>query len=183
MPTTSRAVRASYPQMPSRPFIATVLLLGLVHGTSFPSRAQQPTASSPAPISDLDRIRRGIDRAPSIFVVDVPADYSVRVETDEEDLHLRMAWIYDDSVVPGYVRPWYPIYHFEMQRMMIPRDFHAHLYPVGVSASGLGQAFSDAVRRRREAAARERVRAEMEALRAAAAVAPAEREPQDDDRR
>lgn len=182
MPTTSRAARASYPQMPSRPFIATVLLLSLVLGTSFGAQAQQPTASSPAPISDLDRIRRGIDRAPSIFVADTPADYSVRVETDEEDLRLRMAWVYDDSVVPGYIRPWYPIYHFEMQRMMIPRDFHAHLYPVGVSASGLGQAFSDAVRRRREAAARERVRAEMDALRAAAAAADS-RPPQPDDRR
>ncbi len=164
---TVRNVEASKIVMPSRPFIATVLLLCGALCTSSSTLAQQPTATSS--ITDLDRIREGLQRDGSIFAVDIAPDYTVRVETDEEDLRLKFAWIYDDSVVPGYVRPWYPIYHFEMQQMMLPRDFTAHLYPIGMPTSNIASAFSDAMRRRREQAARERVRAEVEALRKAAA--------------
>lgn len=163
--------------MPSRPFIATVLLLcGVLCNSQ--ARAQQPAASSVEP--NLDRVRRSLQRDPSIFAVDVAPDYRVRVETDQEDLRLKLAWIYDDSAVPGYVRPWYPIYHFEMQQMMLPRDFRAHLYPIGVPVSDPIRAFSDAMRARRERAARERVRAEIEALRLAtspSSTAPADTTP------
>jgi len=69
--------------------------------------------------------------------------------------------------VPGYVRPWYPIYHFEMQQLVLPRDFRAHLYPIGTPSIDPVRAFSDFLRERRERAARERVRAELEALRKA----------------
>lgn len=165
---TARRGGASKTVMPSRPSIATVLLLCSLLCTSSPTVAQQPTATSSS-ITDLDRIRKGLERDGSIFVVAAAPDYSVRVETDEEDLRLKFAWIYDDSVVPGYVRPWYPIYHFEMQQMMLPREFSAHLYPIGAPVGTVVSAFSEAMRRRREQAARERVRAEVEALRRAAA--------------
>jgi hypothetical protein len=157
--------------MPSRPFIATVLLLCGVYCTSSDTRAQQPTAPAP-PVTDLDRIRERLAQSPSIFAVDVAPDYRVRVETDEEDLRLKLAWVYDDSVVPGYVRPWYPIYHFEMQQMMLPTEFRAHLYPMGVPAGNPVRAFSDFIRQRREEAARRRIRAEVEALRKATAEKP-----------
>jgi hypothetical protein len=163
--------RTSKRMMPSRPFIAAVLLLCGVYCTSSSTRAQQPTAPSSS-VTDLDRIRDRLAQAPSIFAVDVVPDYRVRVETDEEDLRLKLAWIYDDSVVPGYVRPWYPIYHFEMQQMMLPTEFRAHLYPMGMPVSNPVKAFSDALRQRREQAARERIRAELEALRKAAAEKP-----------
>lgn len=166
MPTTAPGVPASYEWMPSRPFIASVMLLCGVLCTSS-ARAQQPAASSA--VSSLERVREGLARDPSIFAVEVAPDYRVSVETNEEDLRLKMAWIYDDSVTPGYVRPWYPIYHFEMQQMMLPRDFRAHLYPIGVPVNDSVRLFSDALRRRREAQARERVRAEIEALHKAAA--------------
>ena len=156
-------VPASNREMPSRPFIATVLLLCAVHCTSSPARAQQPTAT-PQTVSDLDRIREQLARQPSIFAVDVQPDYTVRVETEAEELRLKLAWIYDDTVTPGYIRPWYPIYHFEMQQMMLPEEFRAHLYPIGVPAVNPIKAFGDAIRQRRERAARERVRAEIEAL-------------------
>ncbi len=165
--------RASDPVMPSRPFIATVLLLCGVYGSSSPALAQQPTAA-PSSISDLDRVREELARPQSIFAVDVQPDYSVRVETEGEDLKLRMAWLYPDTLVPGYVRPWYPIYHFEMQQMLLPRDFRAHLYPIGAPAFDPVRAFSDALRARRERAARERVRAELEALRKAVGEQPPE---------
>jgi len=152
--------------MPSRPFIAAVLLLCTVLCTSF-ARAQQPTATSS--VADVDRVREGLGRNPSIFAVEIAPDYRVRVETDEEDMRLKMAWVYDDSITPGYVRPWYPIYHFEMQQMMLPRDFRAHLYPIGVPTGNPVKLFSDAMRKRREDQARERVRAELEALRKATA--------------
>ncbi len=166
MHTTTAAVPTSYRVMSPRPFIAAVLLLCLASSTSL-VQAQQP-ATSLGPV-DLDRIREELSRPPSpIFEVDVPADYRVRIETDEDDLRLKLAWIYDDSVTPGYIRPWYPIYHFEMQRMLLPRDFTAHLYPVGVPAGDAIRAFGDALRERRERSARERVRQEAEALRRAA---------------
>ena len=164
--TATAPSRASNRLMPSRPFIAAVLLLCVVASTSF-TRAQQPTATSP--VTDVDRVREGLIRNPSIFAIEVAPDYRVRVETDEEDMRLKMAWIYDDSITPGYVRPWYPIYHFEMQQMMLPRDFRAHLYPIGVPAGDVVNLFSDAMRKRREKQARDRVRAELEALRKAAA--------------
>ena len=167
MPRAAATFRASKQVMPSRPFIATVLLLCPVLCTSF-ARAQQQTAPSTA-MTDVGRVREGLAREVSIFAVEIAPDYRVRVETDEEDLRLKMAWIYEDTITPGYVRPWYPIYHFEMQQMMLPRDFRAHLYPIGVPMSNVGQAFSDARRKRREEQARERVRAELEALRKAAA--------------
>lgn len=165
--TTARPPsEASNRLMPSRPFIAAVLLLCIVPCTSF-TRAQQPTATSS--VADVERVRDGLSRNPSIFAVEIAPDYRVRVETDEEDMRLKMAWIYDDSITPGYVRPWYPIYHFEMQQMMLPRDFRAHLYPIGVPISNPVKLFSDAMRKRREDQARERVRAELEALRKATA--------------
>src|SRR5688572_13317343 len=95
---TSQVRPASKSLMPSRPFIATVLLLCVVFCTSFVAHAQQPTAPS-APLVDLDRIRKGLARDPSIFAVDVAPDFKVQVETDSEDLRLKLAWIYDDSVV------------------------------------------------------------------------------------
>lgn len=172
MHPTSRRERTSNSLMPSRPFIAAVLLLCAVYCTSSFTRAQQPTAPS-APVTDLDRIRKGLERTSgSIFAVDVVPDYRVQVETDGEDLRLKRAWLYDDNIVPGYVRPWYPIYHFEMQQMMLPTEFRAHLYPMGVPVGSPIKAFSDALRERRERATRERIRAEVEALRKAAAVDP-----------
>lgn len=162
--------RASYPKMPSRPFIATVVLLCGVYCSSPRALAQQPTADQPSSASDLDRIREGLARPTSIFAVELQPDYTVRVETEGEDLRLKMAWLYKDNLVPGYVRPWYPIYHFEMQQLMLPTEFRAHLYPMGVPVTNPIRAFSDAMRQRRERAARERVRAELEALRKAAAA-------------
>jgi hypothetical protein len=120
---------------PTRPLIATVLLLGLVLGFS-PARAQQPSAR---PSADLERIRRTWATQPveSKFTGPVRADYSVRVEEQPDDLNYHFGWIYDQTTAtPGYVRPWYPIYHYEMQSVMIPTEHRAQLYPAGIPASG-----------------------------------------------
>ncbi len=164
MKTATPARRASNGLMPSRPFIAAVLLLCPVLCTSF-ARAQQQTA--PSTIADTARVREGLERGASIFAVEILPDYRVRVETDGEEMRLKLAWLYDDNITPGYVRPFYPIYHFELQRMVLPTEFRAHLYPIGVPVNNTGQAFSDALRQRREEQARERIRAELEALRKA----------------
>jgi len=158
---------ASNGMMPSRPFVAAVLLWCAVAGSPAVGRAQQSSAASSAPLSDLDRVRGALARPQSIFLSESLPDYTVRVETEGEDLNLKLAWVYDDSVVPGYVRPWYPIYHFEMQQMLLPNEFRAHLYPMGMPAGNPLRAFSDAMRERRERAARERVRAELDAIRRA----------------
>ena len=149
---------------PTRPFIATVLLLGVVIGTS-PSRAQQPAATRGP---DLDRIRRQFAATPteSRFMGPVRADYVVRVEEHPEEDDYRFAWLYDQTTVtPGYVRPWYPIYHYEMQSIMIPQEHRAQLYPIGAPAGGstIG-AIKDAFRKRKQRQAKEQVEAEVKAL-------------------
>jgi hypothetical protein len=149
---------------PTRPFIATVLLLGVVLGSS-PAVAQQPAARSQA---DLDRIRRQLAAEPteSIFIGPVRADYTVRVQETPEDLDYRFGWLYDQTTAtPGYIRPWYPIYHYQMQSLLIPLEHRAQLYPAGVPIGGstIG-AIKDGFRKRQERKAKAEVEAEVKAL-------------------
>jgi hypothetical protein len=149
---------------PTRPYIATVLLLGLVLGSS-PVRAQQPAARSTA---ELDRIRRQLAARPteSIFVGPVRADYTVRVEDSSDDLDYHFGWLYDQTTAtPGYIRPWYPIYHYEVQSMMIPLEHRAQLYPAGVPIGGnTVSAIKGAFRKRKEREAKKQVEAEVAAI-------------------
>ena len=148
---------------PTRPLLATVLLLGVV-GTSL-ARAQQPAASGGY---DLESIRREFVEQPtqSTFLGPVRADYSVRIEEEVAGFDTRFGWLYDrNTVTPGYVRPWYPIYHFETLSMTVPRQHRAQLYPVGIPAGALFGGIKDAARKRREREAREQVEAEVKAIR------------------
>lgn len=147
---------------PHRPYIAAVLLLGLTLATS-PARAQQPAAAA-AP--DLDRIRRQFAQTgDSIFLGPLRSDYKIVIEEQPEDLDYRFRWLYDQATVtPGYVRPWYPIYHHEMLSIMIPQEFRAHLYPIGVPVGNTWSAIKDAFRARDARAAKARVAAEVKAL-------------------
>lgn len=148
---------------PTRPFTATVLLLGALLGTSV-VHAQRPAGPRP----DLERIRRQFARTPteSVLLGPVRADYIVRVQEEPTDLDYHFGWLYDKTTVtPGYVRPWYPIYHYEMQSIMIPIEHRAHLYPIGSPAGSnpIG-AIKDAVTRRKQRQAKEAVEAEVKAL-------------------
>jgi hypothetical protein len=149
---------------PTRPFIATVLLLGVVLGSS-PVLAQQPAARSDV---NLDRIRRQLaaPESESIFVGPVRADYTVRVEESPEDLDYRFGWLYDQTTAtPGYIRPWYPIHHYQMQSMMIPLEHRAQLYPAGIPVGGSTvSAIKNAFRKKRERQAKAEVQAEVNAL-------------------
>lgn len=149
---------------PTRPFIATVLLLGCVLGSSR-ATAQQPAARSNA---DLDRIRRQFATQPteSVFAGPVRADYTVRVQESPDDLDYHWGWLYDQTTVtPGYVRPWYPIYHYQMQSIMIPIEHRAQLYPSGAPLGGntIG-AIKSAFRKRQEREAKAQVDAEVAAI-------------------
>ena len=148
----------------TRPYIATVLLLGALLGSS-PARAQQPAARSAA---DLDRIRRqlAVEPTESVFVGPVRADYSVRVEDSPEDLDYHFGWLYDQTTAtPGYVRPWYPIHHYELQSMMIPLEHRAQLYPAGVPiGGGTVSAIKGAFRKRKERQVKKQIEAEVAAL-------------------
>jgi hypothetical protein len=149
---------------PTRPYIATVLLLGAVLGSS-PAWAQQPAARSSA---ELNRIRRQLAVQPteSVFVGPVRADYTVRVEDSSDDLDYRFGWLYDQTTAtPGYIRPWYPIYHYEMQSIMIPLEHRAQLYPAGVPIGGSTvSAIKGAFRKRKEREAKKQVEAEVAAI-------------------
>jgi hypothetical protein len=149
---------------PRRPYIATVLLLGAVFGSSL-ARAQQPAAR---PAADLDRIRRQLasEQTESMFSGPVRADYTVRVEDSPEDLDYHFGWLYDQTTAtPGYIRPWYPIHHYEMQSLMIPLEHRAQLYPAGVPlGGGTISAIKSAFRKRKEREARKQVEAEVAAI-------------------
>ena len=149
---------------PTRPYIATVLLLGAVLGSS-PAWAQRPAARSPA---ELDRIRKQLAVQPteSIFVGPVRADYTVRVEDSPDDLDYRFGWLYDQTTAtPGYIRPWYPIHHYQMQSIMIPLEHRAQLYPAGVPIGGnTVSAIKGAFRKRKEREAKKQVEAEVAAI-------------------
>jgi hypothetical protein len=149
---------------PTRPFIATVLLLGVALCCS-PADAQQAGARQ---ASELERIRRTFETQPteSKFIGPVRADYIVRVEEEPEDLDYHFGYIYDQTTVtPGYVRPWYPIYHYEMQSVMIPTEHRAQLYPAGAPGGGAPVgAIKNAFRKRQERKAKAEVAAEVAAL-------------------
>ena len=152
---------------PTRPYIATVLLLGALLGSS-PAWAQQPAAPAARSTADLDRIRRQLAVQPteSLFVGPVRADYTVRVEDSPEDLDYHFGWLYDQTTAtPGYIRPWYPIYHYQMQSLMIPLEHRAQLYPAGVPlGGGTVSAIKGAFRKRKEREAKKQVEAEVAAL-------------------
>ncbi len=148
---------------PTRPFIAAVLLLGVV-GTS-PARAQQPAASG---AYDLDAIRRVFVEQPteSAFLGPVRADYTVRIEEERDEFRTGFGWLFDKTTVtPGYVRPWYPIYHFETLSMTVPTEHRAQLYPMGVPVGSVWGSIRDAARERKAREARRQVEEEMRAIR------------------
>ena len=154
---------------PTRPSFAAVLLLGVALGTS-PVRAQQPAASSSQP--DLERIRRQFVEQPaeSVFLGPVRADYTVRIQEQPEDLDYHFGYLYDrTTATPGYVRPWYPIYHYELQSIMIPPEHRAQLYPIGVPTGNvigaIKGAFTGSARKRKEREAKAQVEAELRAIR------------------
>ncbi len=147
---------------PTRPFIAAVLLLGVV-GTS-PARAQQPAASG---AYDLDAIRRVFVEKPteSAFLGPVRADYTVRVEEERDEFRTGFGWLFDrTTTTPGYVRPWYPIYHFETLSMTVPNEHRAQLYPMGVPVGSVWGAIRDAARDRKARDARRQVEEEVRAI-------------------
>ena len=154
---------------PTRPFFAAVLLLGVALGTS-PASAQQPAATRNA--ADLERIRRQFveQSHESVFLGPIRADYSVRVQEEKEDLDYHFGYLYDQTTAtPGYVRPWYPIYHYELQSIMIPPEHRAQLYPIGVPTGNvigaIKDAFGGASRKRKEREAKAQVEAELKAIR------------------
>ena len=149
---------------PTRPFTVTVLLLGTLFAIS-PSYAQRPAV----PRADLERIRRELAQMPaeSVLLGPVRADYVVRVQEEPTDLDYHFGWLYDQTTAtPGYVRPWYPIYHYELQSVMIPMEHRAQLYPIGVPVgSNTVGAIRDAMTKRRQRKAKQAVEAEVKALR------------------
>lgn len=154
---------------PTRPSFAAVLLLGVALGTSS-AQAQQPAASTNR--ADLERIRRQFVEQPteSLFLGPLRADYTVRIQEEPDDLDYRFGWLYDQTTVtPGYVRPWYPIYHYELQSIMIPPEHRAQLYPMGVPTGNvigaLKDAFKSSSRKRKERDAKKQVDAELRAIR------------------
>lgn len=148
----------------TRPFIAAVMLLGVACGSS--AAVAQPPARSSA---DLDRVRRQLSTPESIFVGPVRADYTVRVEDSSDDLDYHFGYLYDrTTATPGYIRPWYPIYHYQLQSMMIPLEHRAQLYPAGVPVGGSTFGALKGVFRKRQArAAKKQVEAEAQAIRKA----------------
>jgi len=124
----------------------------------------------------LRRIRKALAE-PAPVVVTTHSDgkdgpvFRMRIQ----GLDLADAWA-DRSMVPPYVRPWFPSYHHEFLEQVLKNRERAEqfrgptLYPVGIDMVQVGQFLARQIkaanRRRQEQHAREEVRQAIEQLRA-----------------
>ena len=157
------------------------LLIGLLlaQGTPVEPPVPQQGRSEPAPAPDspqLARIRKALEQ---------PAPIATAAATEHSDKpvfrltvrgwKLPPPWE-DWTPVPSYIRPGYPLYHYEFLRMVTPQAFWAStLYPgrdIVPTFQSLGKAAAAASRQRQEAAAREEVHEALQDLKDAAEHGP-----------
>ena len=131
--------------------------------------AQSPPVAEAAETARLDRIRRALAEAPAITVLPATRTegtvFRITVFGRKPDRSLWVDW----SVVPSYVRPPMPAYHFEFLEQVTPEEFRAStLYPVGIpvlpTVGFLARQIKAANRKRQEANAKEEVRKALEEL-------------------
>jgi hypothetical protein len=131
--------------------------------------AQGPPVAEAAETARLDRIRRALAEAPAITVLPATRTegtvFRITVFGRKPDRPLWVDW----SVVPAYVRPRFPSYHFEFLQQVTPEEFRAGtLYPQGIPIDRVAQflvkQIKAANRRGQEAKAKEEVRQALEEL-------------------
>jgi hypothetical protein len=139
------------------------LYLTLLLAQSLPAPAETGDAAQ------LERIRRLLADPPAVVLAppserDGPV-FRVTVHGRKSE---GPAWE-DLSGVPAYVRPRFPIYHYEFLHQVTPEEFRAGtLYPIGIPIdpiiTSLVKGIKAANRTRQEANAKEGVRQALEEL-------------------
>jgi hypothetical protein len=128
-------------------------------------QAAQPAPADELPIS-VDRIQRALATPEPDKAVKIPTVFRVTVEGRPRDLFVLAPWDpANDTLVPLWVRPKMPIYHFEFLQMVTPEAFRsgtlygANLFEVDLApiARRLVDEIRDARQRRKEARARKEV--------------------------
>lgn len=142
-----------------------VFLVGLI--------LAQTASADTADSGQLERVRKALARAPALETVRKP-------DTDRPVFRLQVRapdWgppPWDDRTsVPPYVRPSFPIYHYEFLAQVTPEALRAStLYP-GADMMPLFKSLAKSIdqerKRRQERAAKEEVRRSLEALARASA--------------
>jgi len=149
------------------------LLIGLLFAQGVPVEASPAPREQAEPAASPDtallaRIRKALEQ---------PAPLATAAAADHDDKpvfrltvrgwKLPLPWE-DWAAQPSYIRPGYPVYHYEFLRMVTPEAFWAStLYPgrdILPSLQSVGKAAAAASRQRQEAAAREEVREALQDL-------------------
>lgn len=122
---------------------------------------RRPTSSR----SRVERIQQALAKPEPDKVVTIPPVFRVTVEGRTKNLFLLAPWdLANDTLVPAWVRPKMPIYHYEYLMMVTPEEFRSGtLFAVSISnllepvAARLADEIRDSWQRRKEARARKEV--------------------------
>ena len=127
----------------------------------------QPQPAAAADTAQLERIRQALAEPPAIVLPSATQRdglvFRVTVRAPKPDRPIWEEW----SAVPSYIRPSYPLYHYDFLQQITPEAFRAGtLYggaglPVGPLLEYLGKRISIGHRKTREERAREEVLAAL----------------------
>jgi hypothetical protein len=117
----------------------------------------------------LEHIRRNLERDLSPLSSPPPGVPIFRMNVVERHLDFQRPWE-DDGLVPSYVHPRAPMYHYDFLHAVTPEAFRsATLHPVGVplmpAIDAVQRKVGQKIRSYREARARRIVQKELEQLR------------------
>lgn len=129
--------------------------------------AQSGTPAS-ADSAQLERIRRALAETPAITIEPATASDG-RLVFRVQIRHRQLPPLWTPSYpVPSYIRPSYPLYHYDFLQMVTPEGFRASTlypgsvgFPVGTWSGSLVKQIKEARRKAQEQAAREEVRQEL----------------------
>src|SRR5262249_34118603 len=132
-----------------------------------PRRAQWGPAPPPR-AATLERIRRALPKPPAIPIQPATASDG-RLVFRVQIRHRQLPPLWTPSYpVPSYIRPSYPLYHYDFLQMVTPEGFRASTlypgsvgFPVGAWSGSLVKQIKEARRKAQEQAAREEVRQEL----------------------
>jgi hypothetical protein len=131
---------------------------------------QAGTQEQPGEIATLEHVRRNLERDAAVLSAPPPSVPIFRVKIIERHLLIERPW-QDDGVVPAYVRPPQPIYHYDFLYAVTPEAFRsATLYPIGVpvmpAVEAAQKAIAGTIRSYKQQRARDRVKSEIRRFRA-----------------
>lgn len=119
-----------------------------------------PARTQPALPVSVDRIQKELAKPAPIETEESMAIFRLTIE--ERPMRFKPQWDPSDPMLPSYVRPRMPLYHYEFLMAVTPEAFRAGvLYPIAIDVLPLVEPLADRIReawkKRREARARKEV--------------------------